>query len=244
VDERGKLRSMSLYRVTRNVYQRLFNRAFWRHRQQQKSLYRQFVAQGSLAFDIGANRGDVTETFLDLGAGTVVAVEPNPALADLIRHRYGNRVRVENAAVGAAPGVAQLNVGRDSGLSTLSQEWMERAPTSDRWEGTVATEVTTLDALIEKHGVPDFVKIDVEAYEAEVLSGLGRALNAVCFEYQAAYLEVAERCLSLLGEGYEYALTAGEEPILTTDWIDAATVLQKLRALPSDAYGDVFARST
>ena len=33
----------------------------------------------------------------------------------------------------------------------------------------MATEVTTLDRLIEKHGAPHFVKIDVEAYEAEVL---------------------------------------------------------------------------
>jgi len=235
---------MSLYRVTRNVYQRLFNRPFWRHRQQQKALYRPFVAPGSLAFDIGANRGDVSETFLDLGARTVVAVEPNADLADQITRRYGSRVRVENAAVGAEPGVAQLSVGRDSGHSTLSKEWMERAPTSGRWEGTVATEVTTLDALIEKHGVPDFVKIDVEAYEAEVLSGLSRPLGAVCFEYQAAYLEVAERCLSLLGDGYEFALTAGEEPALTTGWIDSDAVLRNLRSLPSDAYGDVFARRT
>jgi hypothetical protein len=43
------------------------------------------------------------------------------------------------------------------------------------------------------------VKIDVEAHEAEVLAGITRPLRAVCFEYRAAYLEVAE-CLSLLGD--------------------------------------------
>ena len=70
---------MSAYRVTRNVYQRLFNRAFWRHRKQQKELYGQFVTPGSLAFDIGANRGDVSEAFLDLGARRSWRSSPTPS---------------------------------------------------------------------------------------------------------------------------------------------------------------------
>ena len=67
-------------------------------------------------------------------------------------------------------------------------------------------------------------------------------LPAVCFEYQGAYIEVAERCLELLGEGYEYALTEGEEPALTTDWADRERVLAALRSVDRNTYGDVFAR--
>jgi FkbM family methyltransferase len=232
---------VTLYRLARNLYQRVFNREYWRHRQAQRRLYQSFVTPGSLAFDIGANRGEVSETFLHLGA-TVIAVEPNPVLAREIDRHYGSDIRVENVAVGAEPGRAELNLGRDSGHSTLSQEWLERAPTTDRWEGTVSTEVTTLDALIDKYGIPDFVKIDVEAFEAEVLSGLSSPVPALCFEYQGAYLEVAERCLSLLGDGYHYALTRGEEPLITTPWAPANEVRERLKTLDRDAYGDVFAR--
>jgi FkbM family methyltransferase len=232
---------VTVYRTTRNLYQRIFNREYWRHRQSQKEFYRQFVKPGSLAFDIGANRGEVSEAFLALGAH-VVAVEPNPSLADQITRHFGSEIRVERVAVGPNPGRAELSIGLDPGHSTLSREWMERAPTGDRWNGVISTEVTTLDALIERYGVPDFVKIDVEAYEAEVLSGLSVPLKAVCFEYQGAYTEVAERCLSLLGKDYEYALTRGEEPVLTTAWSSSADVLEKLRSLDREMYGDVFAR--
>jgi FkbM family methyltransferase len=236
---------MTAYRFARNLYQRLLNREFWRHRQAQKSLFQQFVKPGSVTFDIGANRGEVSETFLDLGARVVVAVEPNPALAEELVRRYGKAIRVENAAVGATPGRAELILGRDTGHSTLSEEWIERAPTDDRWEGaSVRTEVTTLDALIEKHGRPDFVKIDVEAYEAEVLAGLSSKLAALCFEYQGSYLEVAERCLDMLGDGYEYAVTRGEEPVLRTGWMERSGVLELLGSLELEAYGDVFARQT
>jgi FkbM family methyltransferase len=233
---------VTVYRTTRNVYQRLFNREYWRHRQAQKRLFSQFVRPGSLAFDIGANRGELSEAFLALGA-RVVAVEPNPGLAGEVARHLGPKISVERVAVGAAPGRAELSIGVDPGHSTLSQEWMERAPTGDRWSGVVSTEVTTLDALIDKHGVPDFVKIDVEAYEAEVLSGLNRPLPALCFEYQGAYPEVAERCVGLLGDGYEYALTVGEEPVLATEWMDTTGVLERLRSVDREAYGDVFARS-
>ena len=43
--------------------------------------------------------------------------------------------------------------------------------------------MTTLDILIEKFGVPKFIKIDVEGYELEVLKGLSHSIHLISFEY-------------------------------------------------------------
>ncbi|MGH2810685.1 MAG: FkbM family methyltransferase, partial [Actinomycetota bacterium] len=39
------------------------------------------------------------------------------------------------------------------------------------WTRTVRVPVTTLDALVARHGLPTFIKIDVEGFEAEVIRG-------------------------------------------------------------------------
>ena len=61
--------------------------------------------------------------------------------------------------------------------------------------------ITTLDSLIARHGVPTFIKIDVEGFEFEVLVGLSRPINAISFEFTTIQRDVAldcvERCVAL-----------------------------------------------
>ncbi len=241
VSIKDQLRSTPIFRVAQDARWLLFHRGIWREEQARRSLYRPFVSRGALVFDLGANVGRVTDALVALGA-RVVAVEPNPKLAALLRTRHPYKVTVEQTAVGAETGSAEMQLGIDPAHSTLSPEWQKLAPTHDRWSGTITVPVTTLDDLIARHGSPAFVKIDVEGLEFDVLTGLTRDVPALSFEYQGAYPENAERCLAQLGDGWEYALTQDNGVEHVVGWGTADAALAYIRTAGPDAWGDVFAR--
>ena len=100
------------FRTARAVLRSL--RIYYGNRQRKKSmdrLYGQFIHRGDLAFDIGAHVGDRAASFRRLSA-RVVAVEPQPRLARLLRLLFGRDAGMARVAalVGAAPGQAVLRL--------------------------------------------------------------------------------------------------------------------------------------
>src|SRR5262245_6894968 len=171
-------------------------------------LYRRFLRPGDLAFDVGAHVGDRVAAFRRLGA-RVVAVEPQPALARTLKLLYGRdrAVALEALAVGRAPGAIELKVNvANPTVSTASDAFIKAADGAPGWQGqhwtkSVRVDVTTLDALIERHGPPSFIKLDVEGFEVEALHGLTRPVPALSFEFTTIQRELAregiERCAAL-----------------------------------------------
>jgi FkbM family methyltransferase len=236
----GILRSLRIY---------YGNRA---HASAMDRLYSQFVHDGDLVFDVGSHVGDRVASFSRLGAH-VVAVEPQPALVKVLKLLHGRNpaVTIESVAVGRETGSAKLmiNPGNPT-VSTASQDFVSAAHNapgweSQRWTKTIQVPVTTLDALIAKHGRPAFIKIDVEGFEAEVLAGLTQQVRALSFEFTTIQREVAraciERCRAL---GYTHFNSAlGENQLLIHEqWVGADAMTAWLMALPHSANsGDIYA---
>jgi len=214
-------------------------------------LYRGFVQPGDLVFDVGAHVGDRVASFRRLGA-RVVAVEPQHAMARVLRLLYwlSRGVAIEEVAVGREPGRMRMMINADNPtVSSVSAAFIDAARDApgwetQRWTRSTDVAVTTLDALMAKHGRPSFIKLDVEGFEAEALMGLSQAVPALSFEFTTIQREVAlacvERCSVLGYTRFNAAL--GESQTFVGDWVNAADISRWLIELPQSANsGDVYA---
>jgi FkbM family methyltransferase len=236
---RGVLRSLGLYYGRKS------------RRSEKDHLYAQFINAGDLVFDVGAHVGDRVASFRRLGA-RVVAIEPQPALAFTLKALYGRdpHVRIESKAVGRRPGTLDMKINLDNPtVSTASSAFIDAARGARGWEGqiwekTIEVPVTTLDALIAAHGIPSFVKIDVEGFEAEALAGLTRPLKALSFEFTTIQREVAQTCIARCAAlGFQrYNAAIGESQELG-EWRGSEDIARWLSELPHAANsGDIYAR--
>lgn len=125
-------------------------------------------------FDVGANIGVFSWLASALTPATVVAFEPTPDLTVQMRSICAANalgVVVEESALGAAPGTAELHLS-DSTDSSNSLRAGFRAS-----HGSVSVPVETVDGYVGRTGIrPAVLKIDTESTEPDVLRGAAELL--------------------------------------------------------------------
>ncbi len=216
------------------------------------AIYARFLKAGDLAFDVGSHVGDRTGSFLRLGA-RVVAVEPQPALGSVLKIFYGRNARftLVRAAIGANEGEIELKLNtRNPTVATASDDFIKSADAAPGWEGQqwddrIRVPLTTLDALIARHGKPAFVKIDVEGFEDEVLAGLSQPLAALSIEFTTIQRDVALKAIARLAgmAAYRFNAALGESQQFShSAGLSAPEISRWLQELPIEANsGDIYA---
>ena len=256
--DKTKVRESLIYRAYRQIREYVdikFEAMRWsEHDQKMAGFYRQFIKPGMMCFDVGANVGNRVKVFLRLG-GLVTAVEPQDSCARVLKTAYGSNSRffLAQKALGPAEGHAELIKGSSHALSSLSQDWIRKVQTSQRfgqrtWSQKESVEVTTLDLLIAQYGRPGFIKIDVEGYEFEVIKGLSQPVAGVSIEFIPEFIDPVVNSIKhltafgpivlnySLGESMKFELQK---------WVGPEDMISILSSLPDDSvlFGDVYIRS-
>lgn len=167
--------------------------------------------------DVGAHYGSSLAPFAGRG-WDVHAFEPDPANREQLAARFGAtpNVRIVAKAVADEPGELPLYTSPEStGISSL-------APFHESHEPSGVVPVTTLAGYIAEAGVEsvDFLKIDVEGYERNVMRGHDWRVKprAVVAEFEDGKTvplgySAAELADELAGHGYR-VLVSEWEPIV------------------------------
>jgi FkbM family methyltransferase len=129
-----------------------------------------------LIFDVGFYDGEDTRYYLAKGA-RVVAFEAHPALFEAGKKRFAEAIKhgqlsLHNLAIAGHSGQVEMFMHRDGlQFSTVSKEVALAWP-KEKLDKIITVQAITGAQLYEQFGIPDYVKIDIELLDIEVIRPL------------------------------------------------------------------------
>ena len=135
---------------------------------------------GGTACDIGANVGNHSR-FFARRFEQVFSFEPNPLIIDLLRFNTKNfpNIVVYETALGNSENLARLagdetNLGNYSIIHSSDDEVKIDHSNPNQY---LEVQIRTLDSMIDSLGNLQFIKIDVEGFEYQVLLGAAQSIR-------------------------------------------------------------------
>ena len=174
----------------------------------------EFVPDGSIVIDVGANIGFFTLRFARwVGSGEVIAIEPEDynyrlLLAALERGHVAGSVRPIRAVAAASAGTMRLEINR----THPADHKLSRDGTG------VAVDAVRLDDLIKDKGAsrPSLIKIDVQGAEMLVLQGSADILRLAA---PALFIELSDEALGRFGSSISAVLDHLAQQGYTAYWL-------------------------
>jgi hypothetical protein len=105
--------------------------------------YRRILPTSDLIFDVGGAEGYTALLYAANCPGRVMTFEPDPSEVELLRANIDRNAQLRDRVE-----VRETAIGRHNGSAAV-----------------------TLDSLSEEIGAPDFIKVDVDGWELDVLAG-------------------------------------------------------------------------
>lgn len=140
-------------------------------------IFKEELKEGMHVVDIGANRGYYTLIEAkEVGkSGKVYAVEPEPINFEFLKkniklNSYDDRVELHNLAIGDKTGEVAFEITEKSNLHKVALDAQSKN------DSHIKVKMTTLDNLLGNKRV-DYVRMDVEGYEWNILKGMEKMLS-------------------------------------------------------------------
>lgn len=210
LEDRGISRSLLLF-GTREV--------------EHKIILEKVVRSGMTIFDIGANIGyyALMELGLLRGTGRLIAIEPSPQNATLLRRNLAlnghENVTVVESAVSDSIGDKVFHLSHQSNLGTFHATGSGlRYLSGER----ITVPTTTVEKLAQQYGTPDLIRMDVEGHEVEIVGSMLDGIRSSSFapmilfethlsRYSAEHdMAVVLRELFALGYGVRYLASSSQ----------------------------------